>query len=132
MNAGQIIGWGAALLTAAGGVGWLASLITIRASRRKILADAGKTDADAAQTIQKSALELVAEFEADAKEARAEVKAMRVDMRKLEAQLGEALAEGRAAIQEYRRLKTAILDPQATVGGLRDLVTGSPRNGTFG
>jgi seryl-tRNA synthetase len=119
----------AALVTAAGAVGWLASLITIKATRRKILSEAGRTDADAAEKIKKSALDLVAEMESDAKDARAEVRGLRSDVRKLELQLGEALAEGREAINDLRRLKSAILDPQATVGALRDLVTRSSRNG---
>jgi|SRR5579859_54941 len=125
---GQIV----AVVTAAGGVGWLASLVTVRASKRRILAQAGKTNADAAATIQKSALELVAEFEEDAKSARTEMRTMRADMRSMEGQLTEALQVGREAVDELRRLKSAILDPQATLGGLRDLVTRSSRNGAAG
>lgn len=118
------------LVTAVGGTSWLVSLVTVRASKRKILAEAGRTDADAAEKIKKSALDLVAEMESDAKDARAEVRGLRADVRKLEEQLGEAITEGREAINELRRLKAAILDPQATLGGLRDLVTRSSRNGT--
>jgi uncharacterized coiled-coil DUF342 family protein len=132
-----LIGQLVALATAVLSASWLASLLTVRASKRKILSEAGRTDADArkadadaADRIKKSALDLVAEMEADAKEARAEVRGLRADVRKLEEQLGAAIAEGREAINELRRLKTAILDPQATLGGLRDLVTGASRNGT--
>lgn len=135
MSAG-VVGQIVALATAILGASWLASLLTVRASKRKILAEAGRTDADArkadadaADRIKKSALDLVAEMESDAKEARAEVRGLRADVRKLEEQLGAAIAEGREAVNELRRLKSAILDPNATVGGLQDLVTRSARNG---
>ncbi len=137
---GQLI----AFATAAVGAGWIGSFLTLRAQKRKILSQAGKTDADALAVIQKSALELVAEFESDAKEARTELRVMRADFRKLEQQLAEAVKNGEAAnrnaeeavkvgaeaVDELRRVKAAILDPKATLGGLRDLVTGSSRNGT--
>jgi seryl-tRNA synthetase len=121
---GQVVAVG----TAAGGIGWLASLVTVRAQKRRILSQAEKTDADATAVIQKSALEFAAEVKADAKSARAEVKELRSDVRKLEEQLDEALKVGREAVDELRRLKSAILDPTATLGALRDLVIRSARN----
>lgn len=144
MSTAQVVGWGLAGLTAAGGLSWVVAAFTVRASKKKILAEAGKTDADAAEVIRKSATALVADMQEDAKEARADAKqareesrAARLEVSRTEAkvaelshQLDEAISEGRQALAELRTLKAAILDPQATLGSLRDLVTKSSRNGT--
>lgn len=121
-GSGALVGQVVGVLTAGATLSFVISLVTVRASKRKILSEAGRTDADAAEKIKKSALDLVAEMERDAKDARTEVRALRGEVRALEEQLTKAITEGTAAVHELQRLRMAILDPAATVAALKTLV----------
>lgn len=43
----QVVDWGIKILLAVGGLGGLAAFLTVRAQKRKIIAESGKTDAEA-------------------------------------------------------------------------------------
>ena len=47
MDPVSVIDWGLRALLALGGIGGLVALLTVRAQKRKIVADTGKTDAEA-------------------------------------------------------------------------------------
>lgn len=80
----------------AGGLAWLAKAIR------------GQGRVDAAESLGKTAREWADEFKAEAIEARAELRACRT--------------EAHALADELRQLRLAILHPNASIDGLRELV----------
>lgn len=83
----------------------------------------GKTRAEEAQILTGTALTLMKELEKEAKAASDEADQARTQMQAVR-------DEARALADELHKLRTAIMRPDATVEGLRLLVTGRLSNGT--
>jgi hypothetical protein len=136
-----ILGQVAPIITGVGAFGWAVSWATVRATRRKILAEAGKAQAeagkigiDATEVIQRSALGLAHAYEEAAQDARAEARAARQEARDATAEVtrlekrvtelsriaDQAVVKATAALERLGELEAAIRDPQATLDGLRD------------
>lgn len=86
----------------------------------------GQGRVDAAASLGETARKWVAEFEEDAKEARAELRQnreeSRVEVAALRAELGDVRREAHALADELRNLRLAVMHPNATIDGLRELV----------
>ena len=100
----------------------------------KALRGQGKVDAAAALT--ETARRLVADLEDDAKQARAELRQTREEARTeadaLRADLRRCATEARAIADELRSLRLAVLHPEATIDGLRELVRAGNAGGENG
>lgn len=115
------------LLTVGGasGLAWLVKAIR------------GQGRVDAAASLTDTARKLVAEFEEGAKQARTELRQNReesqVEVRALRDDLRRCAHEAHALADELRSLRLAIMRPEATIDGLRELVragTDGGENGT--
>jgi chromosome segregation ATPase len=85
----------------------------------------GRARVDAVEALSETARKWVAEFEADATEARAEARQTRVELR-------ACRQEAHALADEIRQLRLAILHPAATIDGLRELVRAGHGGGENG
>lgn len=102
-------------------------------ARRKAADERDKRKADAADVLTETALTLVGPLKQELEDLHKQLRKVTADserkVEELNKRLSEATTLADSALHELRRLKAAILDPSATLGGLRDLVTRSSRNG---
>jgi hypothetical protein len=96
-----------ALIGTLGGGGALIALLKLRADKRKILAEAGKTSADAAAVIQGSAVALLTPLHDEIGRLRGEVDELRGLVRQLSADLEDAHAQlrGYGGTPPIRRIR---------------------------
>lgn len=97
-----------AALAVLGAGGSVYSLITLGATKRKLLAEAASINATTTTVLTQSAMDLLAPLREEATDARAEVKKLRAEVRELTAMM--------------RRWKSAIVEPTATLDRLRSMV----------
>ncbi|TCO57112.1 hypothetical protein [Actinocrispum wychmicini] len=78
------------LVAAAGGLAGLGSLVTVRSTKRKISADAEKTEADAVQVLSATAVSLLEPAAAQVRSLRADLAAAETKIVTLTDQLADA------------------------------------------
>ncbi|MEO3929959.1 hypothetical protein ABGB07_39830 [Micromonosporaceae bacterium B7E4] len=110
--------WVTLIVGVVGGLAGVAALLNAFFGR-------GKTKAEEAQIITGSAVQVMNEFQEDARAARVEAAEVRVEMRAVR-------DEARALAEELHRLRMAIMQPDATIEGLRALVSSGPGSSANG
>lgn len=112
----------AAILSASGISGILSSLITVLSARPK-------TRADAFTQLTDAALRQVNELQERTQEAEKEATAARQEVAEARRQVRLLTAEVEACVARLRVWRLAILDPAATLDGLRQMASADPTNG---
>lgn len=126
--------WGVIVVGTLGGLGGLSALLNAFFGRGKNKADVGRANAEASTVITNTALEWINRFEEQAEAATeaAEVAQQRarelqaqmdVQAREMHSQMDAVTREARALASMLKELRTAIMDPAATLTGLRLMVT---------
>jgi hypothetical protein len=126
--------WGVIVVGTLGGLGGLGALLNAFFGRGKNKADVGKANAEASTVITNTAIEWIDKFEKQAEAATeaaqvAQERArelqvqMDVQAREMHAQMDAVTREARALAEMLKNLRTAIMHPNASVEGLRLLVT---------
>lgn len=127
--------WGVIAVGVLGGTSGVAALLNAIFSKNKNRADAGKSTAEAATVVSNTAMEWIKKFEDAAEKAQAHAaKAQEQADRATEqaelarTQMQAVTREARAVAQMLAELRIAIMRPDATVEGLRALISTDPFN----
>lgn len=97
------------MLAGVGGLAGLVALLLVRASRRKLVAEGKKNEADAAKVLSETAVSLLA----PAKEQIAQ----------LQMELASAKADAKVLAEQLRDAKAGLENAQAEIQGLRNQVS---------
>lgn len=122
--------WGVVIVGTLGGLGGLAALLNAFFGRGKARADTGKANADANAVITSTAMEWIAKFEEQAESAKAAAEQAQQQAAEAKRQASEVQVqmdtvsrEARALASMLTELRAAIMRPDATIEGLRLLVS---------
>lgn len=114
--------WGIIAVGTLGGLGGLGALLNAFFGRGKNKADVGRANAEASTVITNTAMEWIDKFERQAEAAQETADRAQVQARELQIQMDAVAREARALAAMLKELRTAIMDPKATVENLRVLV----------
>lgn len=119
-----------AAITLLGGGGGIWSLLTVGRQRRQLSAHATQLEAQSREaiattvkTLSTTAVDLVAPLQRTLQLAEARGDALNARLQQARSEVAQLRAEAEKAYEDLRRIRMAILDPAATIGQLRAMVT---------
>jgi transposase-like protein len=119
--------WGVIVVGLVGGLGGLGALLDAFFRRGKNRADVGKANAEASTVITNTAMEWIQKFEEQAEAATETADRAQQQARELQQQLDALSRDARALAGMLAEIRAAILHPDASLDGLRDLVNNAHR-----
>lgn len=118
-----------AVITLAGGGGGVWSLLTVGKQKRQLVAQANQLEAqgreqiaNTVKTLGAAAADMVEPLQRTLALAEARADTLNAQLQQARAEVGQLRTETERAYEDLRRIRLAVMDPNATVAGLRALV----------
>lgn len=118
-----------AVITLAGGGGGVWSLLTVGKQKRQLVAQANQLEAqgreqiaNTVKTLGAAAADMVEPLQRTLALAEARADTLNAQLQQARAEVGQLRTETERAYEDLRRIRLAVMDPNATIAGLRALV----------
>lgn len=122
----ELLPWILGLVGAVGGGTGLYSLLTVGVQKRQLAAQAGDTLANTVSKLGEAAASMVEPLQRSLILAESRADTLNAQLQGAKGEVTQLRTEAERAYEDLRRIRQAILEPTATIDGLRALVRRGP------